>query len=70
MSSSVEGERCGECHGDDLDVVNIREIRRSSPQEEPSAREGPVVARRIDFRCRECGCDGFVLRRVHSGHHA
>jgi|GEM_PF-5847173 len=70
MSSNEEIERCGECQGDDLEVVNIREIHGPGLRGEGTTRNGPVVARRIDFRCTECGADGFILRRVRSNHHA
>jgi hypothetical protein len=64
LASDESAERCGECHGDDLEVVGAREVRRPSRRGEPAA----VVARRIDYRCRECGCDGSILRRVEPGH--
>jgi hypothetical protein len=61
LVSDREDARRSECHGDDLEVVGFREVRAKSAGD-----LGPVVARRVDFRCRECGCDGFILRRVGS----
>ena len=68
MAKDAEGERCGECRGDDLEVVGIREVRRPTRRGEASAEAGRIVALRVNFRCRTCGCDGFVLRRVEDGH--
>lgn len=61
--SDESAERCGECHGDDLEVVGVREVRRPPRRGEPAA----VVARRVDYRCRESGGDGSILRRVRPG---
>lgn len=63
-SDGDEDGRCPECHDDDPEIVSIRDIRRPSGKSGPADSARPVVARRILVRCRRCGCDGFVLRRV------
>ena len=57
-------DECPECKSDDLEVVSIHDIRRPKRfQEKPSA-EGEPVARTIWIRCRSCGWDGSILRKV------
>lgn len=58
---------CPECHGDDLEVIGIRDVRRPPTSgSRRSSEKGPVVARRVDFRCRDCGYGGSMLRRLPS----
>lgn len=58
------GPQCPECFGRDLEVVNIRDVRRPPHKGEPPDTEGSVVARKIEVRCRECGATDFILKRV------
>jgi hypothetical protein len=51
-----DDDTCHECHGTDLDVVNMREVR--SPD------SGAVVVRKIEVRCRDCGWTDFILKRI------
>lgn len=62
-----ESGLCNDCHGDDLEVIGIRDICRPPRLGEALSATRRVVARRVDWRCRLCGCDGFVLRRVEGG---
>jgi hypothetical protein len=56
--------QCSECFGTDLEVVNIRNVHRPPRKGEAPDTEGPVVARKIEVRCRECGATDFILKRV------
>ena len=56
--------QCPECFGTDLEIVNIRDVHRRARKGEPSDTEGPVVVRKIEVRCRECGATDFILKRV------
>ena len=56
-------ERCPECHGTNLEVVSVREVRRPSRPDDAPDIELPVVARKIEVRCRRCGWSDFILRR-------
>jgi hypothetical protein len=59
--------RCGECHGTNLAVVSIRDVQRPPRNGEPADVERPVVARKVEVRCRRCGWSDFILRRVAAG---
>jgi len=59
-----DDSQCPECFGTDLKVVNVRDVRgpRRKDEQKPAGR--PVLARKIEVKCRRCGWSGFVLRRV------
>ena len=57
-------DHCAECRSSNLEVVGIRDMRRpAQPGDLPGA-QPPVVARKINVRCRRCGWSDFLLRRV------
>jgi hypothetical protein len=57
-----EDGRCGECGSDDLEVVNLRDVQRPHKKGEPLDAERPVVARKVEVRCRNCGWTDFLLK--------
>ncbi len=57
-------ERCGVCGSRNLRVVNVREVRRPTQPSDPVDAKAPVVARKVEVRCRRCGRSDFLLRRV------
>lgn len=61
------GERCGECRSTNLEVVNIRDVQRPARPGAPPDAERPVVARKVEVRCRRCGWSDFLLWRVAAG---
>jgi hypothetical protein len=56
--------RCPECHSTNLEVTNVRDVQRPAKKDEPPDAERPVVARKIEVRCRRCKWSDFLLRRV------
>jgi hypothetical protein len=56
--------RCAECRSTNLEVVSMRDVQRPARRGEPQDAERPVVARKVEVRCRRCGWSDFILRRV------
>jgi hypothetical protein len=56
--------RCAECGSANLEVISLRDVRRPSRQGERPDAERPVVARKVEVRCRRCGWSDFILRPV------
>ena len=57
---------CPECHSDDLEVENTREIRLPKRQRNASASDKPL-ARSITVRCRACGWTDVIVRKLDGG---
>jgi hypothetical protein len=56
--------RCAECRSTSLKVISIRDVHLPARKGESVDAERPVVARKIEVRCRRCGWSDFILRRV------
>jgi hypothetical protein len=61
---AVDDGRCAECRSSDLEVVSIRDIERPPLRGDLLDAERPVVARKVEVRCRRCGWSDFLLRRA------
>ena len=62
MAESLD--ECPECKSDDIEVVSVHDIRPPGRSRGMSANEAKPVARTIWVRCRSCGWDGSILRKL------
>jgi hypothetical protein len=62
MAESLD--ECPECKSDDLEVVSTHDIRPPHRSKGKIANEAKPVARTIWVRCRSCGWDGSILRKL------
>lgn len=58
------GDECPECQSDDLEVTSIHDIRPPRRLTGKTAGETEPAARTVWIRCRSCGWDGSILRKV------
>ena len=62
MSDDRDSKRCPECKSSNIYLESTREIRA---KETPAGAAGPpVVAKNLHIRCRRCGADWSILRKV------
>jgi hypothetical protein len=55
------------CKSDDLEIVSMHDIRPRHRSRAHSTEEPKPVARTIWIRCRSCGWDGSILRKLDDG---
>lgn len=52
--------RCGECRSANLEVVSIREVHQPPRKGKLPDAQRPVVARKVEVRCRRSSRDRFL----------
>src|SRR4051794_35958573 len=57
-------DHCPECKSDDLEIVSIHDIRPPKRLLGKASQSDRPVARTLWIRCRSCGWDGSILRKV------